>query len=200
MANSVLSTRERVLDEAARLIRRRGFRGMSLSELLAAADVRKGSLYFHFRSKRDLGLSVLERERTRFMAFLRATLQAGTPEARLYHFFDGALAAHRHMGFVGGCLWGNTALEMSDTDEGLTAFVARVFAEWTELIEAVIADGQAAGRFRADVTARTLARHVIAAIEGGIMQSRLKKAEGPLRCVLDSLKTLLKPLPEQPAR
>ena len=182
MTDDNLSTKERVLDEATRLIQSRGFRGMSLSDLLAVADIRKGSLYFHFQSKHELGLCVLERARAQFMEFLRGALVGETPEARLHHFFDAALAAQRQMGFVGGCLWGNTALEMSDSDKEYAALVARVFDEWTALIEAEIAAGQAAGQFRTDVPARQLACHVIAAIEGGIMQSRLRKDEASKRC------------------
>jgi len=192
MARENVSTKEQVLVEATRLFHARGFGGTSLNDLLAAAGIKKGSLYFHFPSKRDLALSVLERARSQFMEFLDEALLGSTPEEKLHHFLDSALAMHERMGFVGGCLWGNTALEMGDSDEGFVGFVAQVFDEWTQRIEAVIADGQAAGQFRTDLPARQLASHVVAAIEGGIMQSRLRKDKKPMTVCIDAIKTLLR--------
>lgn len=191
MPRDNVSAKEQLLAEATRLFHARGFDRTSLNDLLAAAGIKKGSLYFHFASKRGLALSVLERARSQFMEFLGEALKGATPEQRLHRFLDTALATHERMGFVGGCLWGNTALEMSDSDEEFAGFVARVFDEWTQRVESVIAEGQAAGQFRADLPARQLASHVVAAIEGGIMQSRLRKDEEPLRDCLDCLKTLL---------
>ncbi|MGO8703059.1 MAG: TetR/AcrR family transcriptional regulator [Candidatus Brocadiia bacterium] len=194
MVTQSAPAKERLLHEATRLVHEKGFGATSIYDLLAAVGLKKGSLYFHFASKHELGLSVLERARVEFAKFRRAALSGDTPEARLHHFFDAVLSANRQCGFVGGCLWGNTALEMSDTDEEYAKFVAEVFDEWTSQIEAVIVAGQTEGQFRADVPACQLAGHVVAAIEGGVMQSRLRKAEGPLKSVLDSLEALLKPL------
>lgn len=187
------STKEQVLQAATRLFHERGFGGTSLNDLLAAAGVKKGSLYFHFPSKRDLALSVLERARGQFMEFLGKALQGATPEERLHRFLDRALAAHEGMGFVGGCLWGNMALETSDSDGEFADYVAGVFDAWIDRIEAVVAEGQAAGQFRKDLTARQLASHVVASVEGGIMLSRLRKDEAPFRECLDALKAMLKP-------
>lgn len=192
MAGDV-DTKERILDEAARLVRLRGFSATSVRELLNAVGLKKGSLYFHFTSKRELGLAVLERARRQFAEFRQAALEGDTPKTRLHHFFDAALTAHRNSGFVGGCLWGNTALEMSDMDPEYASFVADVFDDWVADIEPVISNGQAQGQFRTDVPAPHLARHVVAAVEGGIMLSRLTKDEGPLKDCVGSLKTLLEP-------
>lgn len=187
-------TKERLLSEATQLIHEKGFGATSISDLLTAVGLKKGSLYFHFPSKRELGLSVLEHARAKFAEFRGAALSGDTPEDQLHHFFDAVLSANRENGFVGGCLWGNTALEMSDTDEGYAKFVSDVFDEWIAQIEAVILAGQAQGQFRADVPAHQLASHVVSAIEGGVMLSRLRKAEGPLSGVLGSLKTMMKPV------
>lgn len=191
MAKDKITTRERILDEAARIIQTRGFRGMSISELLEAADISKGSLYFHFRSKHELGLAVLERARQDFMDFLHKSLIGETPKDRLFNFFDRALTEHKKMRFVGGCLWGNTALEMGDCDTEYALYVADVFDKWAEMLEKVIADGQKAGQFRDDISADKLARTTLAVIEGGIMQARLRKDEITLKSCFDSLRTLL---------
>lgn len=185
------ATRERLIDAAYGLARRKGFDRTSVAEVMEAAEVGKGSLYHHFPGKDDLGLAVLERDRQGFMAFLDSALAAPTPLAGLERFFALALQKHRETGFVGGCLWGNTALEMSDTNPAFARVVADVFEEWTAKVAAIIRAGQESGQIRADFPARDLARSVIAMIEGGIMLSRLTKQDGPLRACLATLLAML---------
>ncbi len=57
-------TRERLLSEAQRLFRERGYAATSLEQIAEAADVTKGAIYGHFSSKEDLLLSAIEAEPT----------------------------------------------------------------------------------------------------------------------------------------
>ena len=193
MTDSERTTRDRILDEATRLFHTRGFKGTSIGDLLSAAGVTKGSLYFHFAGKHDLGLRVLTRARERFLTFIRESLAGDTPRERLHRFFDAAVSTHNRTGFVGGCLWGNTALEMSDTDPDYVSVVSGVFDEWTRLIAEVVAEGQERGEFRNDIPADLLASNIVAALEGGIMQSRLKKTREPMENCIESLKRMVAP-------
>ena len=53
-------TRRRLLAEAQRLFRERGYAATSLEQIAEAAEVTKGAIYGHFASKEDLMLSALE--------------------------------------------------------------------------------------------------------------------------------------------
>lgn len=190
--NDQPDTRERLIDAAYRLALRKGFDRTAVREVIAEADVQRGSLYHYFPGKSDLGLAVLDRDRSAFMAMLDSSLSpARDPAGALKAFFDAALKKHRKTGFVGGCLWGNTALEMSDTNPAYAKLVAQVFDAWHAKVEDVIRRGQDQGEFRTDVAAGDLARLVVACIEGGIMLSRLTKDEAPLRACLTSIRALL---------
>ncbi len=59
-ATSKAQTRQRLLDEAERLFRERGYAATSLEQIAEAADVTKGAIYGHFSSKEDLLLSTIE--------------------------------------------------------------------------------------------------------------------------------------------
>jgi AcrR family transcriptional regulator len=58
-------TRERLLAEAQRLFRERGYAATSLEQIAEAADVTKGAIYGHFSSKEDLLLSAIKAAPTR---------------------------------------------------------------------------------------------------------------------------------------
>lgn len=59
-AESKERTRQRLLAEAQRLFRERGYAATSLEQIAEAAEVTKGAIYGHFASKEDLLLSTLE--------------------------------------------------------------------------------------------------------------------------------------------
>ena len=185
------ATKERILARAASLFQKHGFHATSLQHLLAAAEVTKGTLYHYFPGKDELGLIVLERAKSDFVATLDRVLDAPSPGRALARFFDFVLQIHRRRGFVGGCLFGNTALEMSDADQRFVQSVEQLFREWIGRMEKVIGAAQKNGEVRADVSPRKLALMLVSTIEGGIMLARLQKKEGPLKACLDGLKVLL---------
>jgi AcrR family transcriptional regulator len=59
-AESKELTRQRLLAEAQRLFRERGYAATSLEQIAEAADVTKGAIYGHFASKEDLMVSAIE--------------------------------------------------------------------------------------------------------------------------------------------
>jgi AcrR family transcriptional regulator len=59
-AESKERTRQRLLAEAQRLFRERGYAATSLEQIAEAAEVTKGAIYGHFASKEDLMLSAVE--------------------------------------------------------------------------------------------------------------------------------------------
>ncbi|MDP1839555.1 MAG: TetR/AcrR family transcriptional regulator [Reyranella sp.] len=57
--DEVIDTRRRILDVAARLFREQGYAGVSLRAIAREADMKAGSFYYHFASKEDLVVDVL---------------------------------------------------------------------------------------------------------------------------------------------
>ncbi|MFS8100690.1 TetR/AcrR family transcriptional regulator [Lentzea alba] len=55
-------TRAKLLQAAAEVFDRDGFAGSSLTAVCARADVSKGALYCHFRSKEALGVAIIEEQ------------------------------------------------------------------------------------------------------------------------------------------
>jgi len=191
MATKGEMTKQKIIDDAAKIFKKKGFGATSVNDLLSVTGVTKGNLYFHFSGKEAVGIAVLSRESERFMQFLDEALTGETPAACLDNFFRAALHKHQKTGFVGGCLFGNTALEASDTFPVYAQMVSSVFNQWISKIERKVADAQALGDIRQDLSPEHLAQMVVATIEGGIMQSRLQKTAEPMIKCLDTLRIVL---------
>jgi len=184
-------TREKIMQSAQDVFKRQGFRATSINDLVAAAGITKGNLYFHFTDKNAIALAVLQREQQLFYQFLEKSLCGQTPLEGLDNFLNRVLVKHREQGFVGGCLFGNTALEAGDTLPYLAEVVREVFNHWQVSLEQQLVNAQNAGEVRNDVPAHQLATHIVATIEGGIMQARLAKDEAPLKNALESIRHML---------
>lgn len=191
MSDKGARSREKILYEAFRLFQHRGFEATTINDLLEASGLKKGTLYFHFSGKEEIGMLVLQRARTELIDFFDKTLIGATPAACLANYFDRTLELHRQLEFVGGCIFGNAALEMADSNEAFARFISKVFEEWEEKLRRVIAAGQESGQVRSDLAADALANHVVTATEGAIMLSRLRKSDQPLITCFDSLRSLL---------
>lgn len=191
MASKGELTKERILTEATQLFHEKGLGATSVSDLLSATGVKKGSLYFHFSSKEDIVLAALERAKEGFSEIMDSNLAGTTPGERLTHYFESVYRSHERTKFQKGCLFGNTALEVSNNEESYSQIVESLFTKWIAKLEDVIAEAQEKGQVRDDLEANTLAQHVVATIEGGIMLSKLKKDGGPLSLCLGTLKVFL---------
>ena len=75
-------TAEEVLDLAETLIQTRGYSAFSYQDIADALGIRKASIHYHFPSKTDLGLAVVDRYAERFGAALDA-IAADTKQSSL---------------------------------------------------------------------------------------------------------------------
>ncbi len=95
-------TKARVLETARRLVNEKGFCNTSINDIIQATGVKKGNLYFHFSSKEELSLAILEEAGKQFSAFLLKSLQGERPLDKLSNFLDAVFEKHRRARFVGG--------------------------------------------------------------------------------------------------
>src|SRR5262245_26646459 len=65
-------TAEQILDLAETLIQTRGFSAFSYQDIADSLGIRKASIHYHFPSKTDLGIAVVDRYVARFDAELGA--------------------------------------------------------------------------------------------------------------------------------
>jgi TetR/AcrR family transcriptional repressor of nem operon len=184
-------TRTRVLDAATAIINRKGFRNTSIQDIINETGVKKGNLYFHFPSKDDLGLSLVREARDHYFDYLSRSIKSSDPVGKISDILNAVLKYHRRSRFVGGCIFGNTALEMSDTDQEYADLIQEIFGRWVEILARYLREAVKAGLLPDGIKPDSMARHIVAALEGSIMMARLYKREEPIVECIGYLKTLL---------
>lgn len=191
MREKGIRTRERVLAGAKEVFHRGGFSGTSISDLIRETGVKKGNLYHFFSSKEEMGIEVLHQAREDFFRFLEKSLQGDRPSAQLVNHFDAIVRYHEGRNLVGGCIFGNTALEMSDRNEKYRSVIHGVFEEWRRRIREILESAVGSGEVRTEIDPEAMARHVIATIEGGIMLARASRNPEDLKECLAALSVCL---------
>ncbi|MGH9734130.1 MAG: TetR family transcriptional regulator C-terminal domain-containing protein [Candidatus Acidiferrales bacterium] len=161
-------TRERLLQAAFREVYRSGFQSASVDTILAATNVTKGALYYHFESKEALGHAIIEEvvanlPRDRWLLPLQRSEDKDPIDALI-----GIVRAipSRPRDVKGGCALVNLAQEMSPLDEQFRKRLERIFRVWQEGIAAALRRGQSEGTVRRDLDADETASFLIAMVEG----------------------------------
>ncbi len=142
------SATDRILDAGVRLFAARGFDGVSMTDLAAAAQVSKANIFHHFANKDELYLATLKHAVADFSLQL-AVLNRSEPE------FAGRVRA-----FVA---WHSTRLREREPQTRLLLrelfgdgrrgpdLAREVFGEGQRLLLELVSAGQQAGHLRADV-------------------------------------------------
>ena len=181
------ATRDQILDAASRLIHLRGYHCTSLDDVLRESGVGKGNFYYHFRSKEELGFAIIDRlvhafaERTLEPAFADTSAD---PILQIRGFLHRLLDIQRQRNCVGGCPMGNLASELSDVHEGFRQRLAVPFLRWGARLAAVLERGRLTGRLRSDCDPEGIAQFIVAALEGGMLLTKVSKDISVMeRCV-----------------
>jgi TetR/AcrR family transcriptional regulator, transcriptional repressor for nem operon len=161
-------TRDRLLQAAFREVFRYGFQSAGIDSILAATNVTKGALYYHFESKEALGYAVIEEiiaklTSERWQLPLQRS-EEGNPIDTLIRIVRAL--PNRPEDVKKGCALANLAQEMSLLDEQFRKRLERIFHGWQQEIATTLRKGQLQGTVRRDVIPEETASFLIAMIEG----------------------------------
>jgi TetR/AcrR family transcriptional repressor of nem operon len=178
-------TAQRILDIAERLVQTRGFNGFSYADIAQAMDVTKASLHYHFRSKADLGRSLIERYERNFLAAL-AGIDAGSKDAReklrRYAAIYGGVLADDRM-----CLCGMLAAEFGTLPEAMRAEMRHYFDANERWLVAVLKQGKKEKSLRYTGSPAQAAQALVGALEGAMMIARSYGEPARFRAVSERL-------------
>ncbi len=191
-------TRERLLQAGFQEVYRSGFQSASIDTILAATNVTKGALYYHFDSKEALGHAIVDEIVATFTRdkWLLPLQRGKNPIDTLIGIVE--RTSVRPKDVKGGCPLVNLAQEMSPLDEKFRKRLETIFHEWQEGIAAALRRGQSQGTVPRDLVPEETAGFLIAMYEGYVLLA--KNAQDPkvlnvgIRNIAGWLRSLRAPL------
>src|ERR1700730_516963 len=120
--------KERILAGAKELFLARGYGGTTVDAICEKAKLTKGSVYYFFDAKEDLGLAVLDWSLRRATQMLASGPYIGIvdPVEKAFAFLEHLEKCSPEL-WSGGCLLGSFSLELADTNSGMQQVVASMF-------------------------------------------------------------------------
>src|ERR1700723_3477134 len=161
-------TRRRLLQAAFREVYRYGFQSAGIDTILAATNVTKGALYYHFESKEALGYAIIEEIVAKFPHDRWLLPLERSKDRDPIDVLIGIVQAipSRPRDLKAGCPLVNLAQEMSQLDEQFRKRLERIFRAWQEGIATTLRRGQLQGTVRRDLVPEETASFLIAMVEG----------------------------------
>lgn len=186
-------TRQRIIEAAAELIHGQGYGSTTIDDILAAANVKKGNLYYYFESKEALGLAVLDYFHQSHTDALRHALRESDlgPRERMIQWLHALTGRFASAQCHGGCPFGNLALEMSDQNETFRLRIQEHFDAWQQLIAETVHEGQLIGDVNGDLDPERFAAYVVTMLEGAVLMAKLTRTIRPLEMALADVRARL---------
>jgi TetR/AcrR family transcriptional repressor of nem operon len=192
------TNREHVVAVASDLFLRRGIAETSMDDVVRESRVAKSNIYYHFKSKDELLVAVVDH---RIAHFEQAVLEPLTSRpatsvmAGLQRFVESLTAELAGRDCVGGCPFISLAIQAAETNHAVKERVARFFKEQTQQLEGMIAHGIALGEVRPDLQPAEAAGLLISAIEGSLFLAEVNHDSRLLERRALLLLELLRPIP-----
>ncbi len=170
------AAREALLDTAQQLMLAKGYTATSVDEICETAHLTKGSFFHYFESKERLGKAVLERYMSSMFQVAQNApfMKKSDPLLRLYGYVDFMIELSKDPARRSGCLLGNFAQVLSDTNPEIRTQCVGHFSTWVEMLKGELDAAKAACKVKGVDTGR-LADYFIALFEGSLMLAKTRR-------------------------
>lgn len=144
-----------------------GYEATSITDLLEATGLQRGSLYKAFGDKHGLFLRTLSRYQEQAFEQLAQLLMSGKgPADGLNRWLQAIADGCPQNGPRAGCYMVNCTTELAPHDDQVAELIARNTQQVVALVEATVRAGQEAGELRRQPGAKEMARHLLLVVVG----------------------------------
>ena len=192
--NMTSDVRRNILDVGQRIMAGKGFSAVGLNELLAAADVPKGSFYHYFASKDAFGEAMLEAYFEDYLAEIEETFrQPGLTWAqRLMNYWQSWQENQSFHDCQGRCLAVKLGAEVADLSEPMRLALKRGISAIVDRLERAIAAGIAEGSLSIDRAPHDVALSLYQLWLGASVTVKVARSAQPFETAMATTRQILR--------
>jgi TetR/AcrR family transcriptional repressor of nem operon len=176
------ATRERIVATAAELVGERGIAETSLDDVIQRAGASKSQLYHYFEDRSALLRAVIVHNTDSVLGGLGPV--DGWNAIRAW--FDSMIAGQVERHARGGCMLGSLVGQLAEADEEARRALAASFARWEVCLRDGLRSMQAQGKLARRADPGELATATMAAVQGGLLLTQIRRDPGQLAIALDA--------------
>jgi TetR/AcrR family transcriptional repressor of nem operon len=184
------SSRERLVEAAATLFHEDGYHKVSLDRVLREAGVVRSNFYYHFKSKEELAIAVIDTwlDELTFNVIGPALSDPSlTPLQRVRRILEGLVEELECGGCRGGCPFGSLANAEAEHNERFRQKLEEAFDGFAQLLEQLFAQGIEASELPRQLSPARLAACTLAVVQGSYLLTKAYAGTTPMRQAAEGL-------------
>ncbi|WP_159475040.1 TetR/AcrR family transcriptional regulator [Chryseobacterium sp. 18068] len=185
------ATRQNILQKAFELIYSHGYQTTSVDEIIATTQVTKGAFYYHFKTKDEMGLAIInERMKPTFKnTFIEPFQSDVNPLDTIYNLMYHLLIENEDLKVEYGCPASNFTQEMAPWNIEFTKALNELSLEWEKAMINAIEKGKENGTIKSEVNAKEVTVFVMSGYWGVRNLGKLENSKGVYLIYLKGLKS-----------
>lgn len=185
------ATRQNILQKAFELIYSHGYQTTSVDEIIATTQVTKGAFYYHFKTKDEMGLAIInERMKPTFKnTFIEPFQSNVNPLDTIYNLMYHLLIENEDLKVEYGCPASNFTQEMAPWNIEFTKALNELSLEWEKAMINAIEKGKENGTIKSEVNAKEVTVFVMSGYWGVRNLGKLENSKGVYLIYLKGLKS-----------
>lgn len=190
------ATRLNILQKAFELIYTNGYQTTSVDEIIATTQVTKGAFYYHFKTKDEMGLAIInEHLKPNFKdTFIKPIQSAVNPLDCIYQLMENLLMKNEMLKVEYGCPASNFTQEMAPWHIEFTKALNELSLQWKNVMIESIEKGKRAGIIHQEADNEGVAVFVMAGYWGVRNLGKLDNNRSSYITYLKQLKSYFKTL------
>ncbi|MCX8524899.1 TetR/AcrR family transcriptional regulator [Chryseobacterium formosus] len=189
-------TRLNILQKAFELIYVKGYQTTSVDEIIATTKVTKGAFYYHFKTKDEMGLAIInELLKSIFKnTFLEPFQSDENPLDTIYNLIYNLLMKNENLKVEYGCPASNFTQEMAPWNVEFTKALNTLSLDWEKTMIDAIEKAKENGIIKTEVSAKEVAVFVMSGYWGVRNLGKLENSKSVYLTYLKGLKSYFKTL------
>lgn len=180
LSEKAQATRDRILDAANDLFYLQGYNATGLDKVIKSAGVTKGNFYYYFKSKEELAIATLDWQLNKVMTDIRENvlIKQASPLQTLLGILDLIIDRQKEQqknGQACGCYFGNFALELSTTSQGVKDKVKEIFNQYLENFKTLLEQAREKGEISENIDPDSASNIILSQLEGAILLNKAKQ-------------------------
>lgn len=186
------ATRRRIVQAAAELVAEKGAAATSLDDVGARSGASRSQLYHYFEDRDDLVRAVVDATTEAVLGAQDGLLDDLDSWAGIDRWFQALVDLQIDRAARGGCPIGSLAGQLAERDPRARAAIADGLGRWEEHLRQGLENMQRRGKLRAGADPAKLATATMAAIQGGLLLTQVRRDPSQLRTALEAARTVLR--------
>jgi AcrR family transcriptional regulator len=181
------ATRDRIIAAAAALMFEHGVAATSTEDVQEAAGVGASQMYHYFADRQELVRAVIAHQIQAVLGNQQPLLGALDSIEAIRAWRDLFVGLEQQLECKGGCPIGSLAGELAEVSATYRNDLARGFNEWERALRDGIGAMHSRGELPRDANPDQLALALLAAVQGGLLLTKVWRNTEPLEAALDNM-------------